>query len=446
MMVAAGFGVCFLPEYSPTIPGVRTQLMSDPEVVREVSLVSMSGRRFSPAVRTLSAVQSTLRLAPDNGPAGCDAAYCGQQIGGDRRDGRRRADLRTPADLQQARPARSSRSDARRRARGRCRHGNIRRTAGGRGNPGRRGAAASRRIPAGGRLRPSGTAVVRRRDNSSATSSEVEVTSRPGRAFDREIVAIIVVEPVQRLDQQEIDRHPDRPAPIRIAAEQVRVSIRPARSSMLKRLPVVLEDERIALVILRERADAVVGQELGLVEHAPQQALHAVAAQQRQQMPLLVARARSSARPAAPGPAGSSGTNAAGCGTPAVGRRQFGRRAPRPRTAGSARPSNAPAAAPIAAGQVQHVVIEFVASSHRPMPSRRYWSSPRRSRGNARRTWWRCPRRRGCAAASSSAMRIRLSVYIAIQAVPSDWLMWPPVGSGALRSKMPILSSPRKPP
>jgi LysR family transcriptional regulator, hydrogen peroxide-inducible genes activator len=52
MMVAAGFGVCFLPEFSPTIPGLRIQPVSDPEVVREVSLVSMSGRRFSPAVLT----------------------------------------------------------------------------------------------------------------------------------------------------------------------------------------------------------------------------------------------------------------------------------------------------------------------------------------------------------------------------------------------------------
>ena len=50
MMVAAGFGVCFLPEFSPTIPGVRTEPVSDPEVVREISLVSISGRRFSPAV------------------------------------------------------------------------------------------------------------------------------------------------------------------------------------------------------------------------------------------------------------------------------------------------------------------------------------------------------------------------------------------------------------
>src|SRR5947208_673235 len=52
MMVAAGFGVCFLPEFSQTIPGVRTQPVTDPEVVREVSLASMSGRRFSPAVLT----------------------------------------------------------------------------------------------------------------------------------------------------------------------------------------------------------------------------------------------------------------------------------------------------------------------------------------------------------------------------------------------------------
>jgi LysR family transcriptional regulator, hydrogen peroxide-inducible genes activator len=50
MMVAAGFGVCFLPEFSPTIAGLRTQPVSEPEVVRVVSLVSMAGRRFSPGV------------------------------------------------------------------------------------------------------------------------------------------------------------------------------------------------------------------------------------------------------------------------------------------------------------------------------------------------------------------------------------------------------------
>jgi DNA-binding transcriptional LysR family regulator len=49
-MVAAGFGICFLPEFSPPIPGVLTRFVAEPEVVREVSLVSIAGRRFSPAV------------------------------------------------------------------------------------------------------------------------------------------------------------------------------------------------------------------------------------------------------------------------------------------------------------------------------------------------------------------------------------------------------------
>ena len=52
----------------------------------------------------------------------------------------------------------------------------------------------------------------------------------------------------------------------------------------------------------------------------------------------------------------------------------------------------------------------------------------------------------GLRVASSSAMRMRLSAYIAIHAVPSAWLMKPPVGSGWLRSNTPMLSRPRNPP
>ncbi len=51
-MVMAGMGICFLPEFSPTMPGLHTRRMIEPEVVREVSLVTVSGRRFSPAVAT----------------------------------------------------------------------------------------------------------------------------------------------------------------------------------------------------------------------------------------------------------------------------------------------------------------------------------------------------------------------------------------------------------
>jgi LysR family transcriptional regulator, hydrogen peroxide-inducible genes activator len=49
-MVLAGMGVCFLPAYSPVIQGLQTRMVVDPEVTRDVSLASIAGRRFSPAV------------------------------------------------------------------------------------------------------------------------------------------------------------------------------------------------------------------------------------------------------------------------------------------------------------------------------------------------------------------------------------------------------------
>ena len=73
MMVAAGFGVCFLPEFSPTIPGVRTEPVTDPEVTRDVSLALMSGRRYSPAVMTfVRAIRAhdwlSATISPESGP------------------------------------------------------------------------------------------------------------------------------------------------------------------------------------------------------------------------------------------------------------------------------------------------------------------------------------------------------------------------------------------
>ena len=49
-MVMAGMGICFMPEYSVFAPGLLTRRVVDPEVVREVSVVTVAGRRFSPAV------------------------------------------------------------------------------------------------------------------------------------------------------------------------------------------------------------------------------------------------------------------------------------------------------------------------------------------------------------------------------------------------------------
>jgi LysR family hydrogen peroxide-inducible transcriptional activator len=39
-----------VPEYSVLLPGLQTRPLVDPEVTREVSLVTVAGRRFSPAV------------------------------------------------------------------------------------------------------------------------------------------------------------------------------------------------------------------------------------------------------------------------------------------------------------------------------------------------------------------------------------------------------------
>jgi LysR family hydrogen peroxide-inducible transcriptional activator len=54
-MVAAGMGVCFAPEFSAASqPGVCHRPVSNPDLVREVSLVAVSGRAASPAVATFS--------------------------------------------------------------------------------------------------------------------------------------------------------------------------------------------------------------------------------------------------------------------------------------------------------------------------------------------------------------------------------------------------------
>jgi DNA-binding transcriptional LysR family regulator len=54
-MVAAGMGICFLPEYSAIHPGIRHRLVTNPEVVRTVSIVSVAGRDLPPAATSFVA-------------------------------------------------------------------------------------------------------------------------------------------------------------------------------------------------------------------------------------------------------------------------------------------------------------------------------------------------------------------------------------------------------
>jgi LysR family transcriptional regulator, hydrogen peroxide-inducible genes activator len=49
-MIAAGLGVSSLPEFTPLLPGLESRPYAEPEVKRAVSLVTVSGRRFAPAL------------------------------------------------------------------------------------------------------------------------------------------------------------------------------------------------------------------------------------------------------------------------------------------------------------------------------------------------------------------------------------------------------------
>jgi LysR family hydrogen peroxide-inducible transcriptional activator len=52
-MVAAGMGVCFLPSFSATVPGLVQLPVVDPEVTREVCIVTIARRRSSPPMAAL---------------------------------------------------------------------------------------------------------------------------------------------------------------------------------------------------------------------------------------------------------------------------------------------------------------------------------------------------------------------------------------------------------
>ena len=54
-------------------------------------------------------------------------------------------------------------------------------------------------------------------------------------------------------------------------------------------MPLTLKTYGMLIVMLGDGANAVVGQEFGFIEHARQQPLHAMAAQQRQQTALAAA-------------------------------------------------------------------------------------------------------------------------------------------------------------
>ena len=119
--------------------------------------------------------------------------------------------------------------------------------------------------------------------------AQAEERPRPGWALDAEVVPVICVELPQRLDYQVVHRHPDRPAPVGVSPKEAAVRLTGLiRHGMLH--PAKVHAVRMLFMELRQRAHAVRRQEFALVEHAAQQLLHAVPAQERQQLPAPNAR------------------------------------------------------------------------------------------------------------------------------------------------------------
>lgn len=50
-MLASGVGCAVMPESMPVLPGIATRPLIEPEVVRTISLVTVAGRQYSPALR-----------------------------------------------------------------------------------------------------------------------------------------------------------------------------------------------------------------------------------------------------------------------------------------------------------------------------------------------------------------------------------------------------------
>ena len=57
-LVLAGHGCCVMPEFLPSLPGIATRPVTDPEVSRTISMVTVAGRPYSPAIRAIMRIAS----------------------------------------------------------------------------------------------------------------------------------------------------------------------------------------------------------------------------------------------------------------------------------------------------------------------------------------------------------------------------------------------------
>ena len=106
-----------------------------------------------------------------------------------------------------------------------------------------------------------------------------QVSRRAGRTLDLEIVAVILVELLQRFDEQVVDGHPDRPPPVRVSTEEAGNGFRGLITDT-DFIATTAEHVGMRLVDLRDGAHAVIRKEFGLIEHPAEKTLHTMPAKE----------------------------------------------------------------------------------------------------------------------------------------------------------------------
>jgi hypothetical protein len=75
---------------------------------------------------------------------------------------------------------------------------------------------------------------------------------RTSRTLDLEVIPVVVVETLERLDEEVVDREPYRASPVGVSAEQIGRRLSGSIGNGVGLL-VALERERVILVVLRQR-------------------------------------------------------------------------------------------------------------------------------------------------------------------------------------------------
>ena len=111
---------------------------------------------------------------------------------------------------------------------------------------------------------------------------------RSGRILHPEARPIVGVVVDERLDEERVDRHPDRAAPVRVSAEEATVRLG-RQVSNLDLLAVDVEGIRVLEVVTRERPNPERAEEFVLIEHVSEHPTESFLAEQREQPAVAIA-------------------------------------------------------------------------------------------------------------------------------------------------------------